>query len=186
MHVYRRNYFCLRSLAGPAGTYLASQNSHLNNASFYLLAGEYFSFFFIVFYKRCIFSILFCFCRSFLHIRAFCRRASDFLLYHCIAAGSTAQHIATISPHIAATQLRVDQIATTQASRQNLLYQYCSAASTAQHSAISPHKAAKQARADQRATMQASRQELVRASICRRVCIQHAEFSKRTTKSKSA
>ena len=83
------------------------------------------------------------------HVRT-CRRAST---YYIVVP--QAQYSA-ISPHKAANQVRADQSATTQASRELLLY--CSTASTAQHSAISLHQAAKQVRADQCMTTLASRQ----------------------------
>ena len=52
--------------------------------------------------------------------------------------------------------------------------------STAQHSAIRPHKAATQALAHQSAKTQQQ------ASQCRRAFIQHADFSKRTKRTKES
>ena len=136
--------------------YLPPQSSHRYKRFLPLLAGESFSLS-IMFYeyrRRAIFVkkkinlswTLFCIMS---HVRT-CRRAST---YYIVVP--QAQYSA-ISPHKAANQVRADQSATTQASRELLLY--CSTASTAQHSAISLHQAAKQVRADQCMTTLASRQ----------------------------
>ena len=92
---------------------------------------------------------------------------------------STAQQSARTEPQSKCVPIRVRQ-------RKQADILYCSTASTAQNSAISPHKAAKQVRADQSATTQASRQSWRDPAHACRACIQHAEFSKRTKKSKSA
>ena len=114
---------CLSSSAGSVGTYLASQSSHLNNASVHYLPASLIFLFYNhgtgMFLGEPYFSSFFFFYGPLFwyHVRACCRRASDFLLVEV----PQAQHSATISPHRAAKQVRADQSATTQASRHTLL-----------------------------------------------------------------
>ena len=112
------------------------------------------------------------------HVRACCRRASDFLLVEV----PQAQHSATISPHRAAKQVRADQSATTQASRHTLL-QYRKHSTKQRNQPAQSRKASTCRSECDNASKQA---ELARASTCRRALLQHVEFSKRTKKLKSA
>ena len=101
-------------------------------------------------------------------------------LLHCSTA-STAQQSA-VSPHKAAKQVRADQSATTQASRQraSTVLQYRN------HSTAQRHQSAQRRKTSTRRSEcnHASKQtESARASTCRRAIIQHAEFSKRRNRS---
>ena len=113
--------------AGSVGTYLASQSSHLNNASFYYLPPSIFPFSSCL-EKTHVFSQFFALVGHFLHHVRACCRASTVLQYR---KHSTAQHSA-VSPHKAAKKVRADQSATTQASRQRASAYYCSAVPQAQ------------------------------------------------------
>ena len=103
------------------------------------------------------------------------------LLLYCGTA-STAQHSA-ITPHKAANQVRADQSATTQASRRraSTVLQY------RKHSTAQCNRPAQSCEASAWGSEcdNASKQtEFARASTCR-AFVEHADFSKRTKKSKS-
>ena len=115
-----------------------------------------------------------------------------FLLLYCSTA-STAQHSATISPHKALRRVVHGRSECDNASNQTE-HIYGIAVPQAQHS-TAQHSTAQSARTKPqskyvpirvRQRKQADRVGKSRASTCRRGGIQHAEFSKRTKKSKSA
>ena len=105
----RLSYVCRSSLAGSIGTSLASQSSHLNNASFYYLPASLFPFPLVL--RRAFFS----------HFSVLCLCVCFGTCKHVVVEHlPRAQHSTAQSGlHKAAKQVRVDQSATTRASRQS-------------------------------------------------------------------
>ena len=146
----RRTYFCLCSSGGSVGTYLASQSSHLSNASFYFMPVSLSPFFHHVLEEPYFPNMLLLW--AFFIVPCTSMLSSSIYSVPQDRQDSIAQRDQLAQSRKASACRSECDIASKQTEIIYYCTRYCSTASTARHSPISPHEAAKQVRADQSAT----------------------------------